>query len=315
MTKDETTIAYKCADLYYRKFLTQAEIARRLQISRPKVSRLLSLARNLRMVSITVNPPEFFDQTWLSNRIIAKYNLKKVFIGIPEGSTEPVVRRTIGTVFQDNFKHILGEKRSIGIGWGTTVHEMIMNLKGSISESKVTILPILGGAAQSEPAYQVNNLVDVFANWLNAKRMYLMAPAMCESPEQKRSFSCSSSASSVVKEWENLQMAVFGLGKPIGESDVLNSTLPKEYIIELVKNHAIGDILARFFDSEGKMVCHDIEEILLGISFKQLLNVPERVCLAGGEGKILGMRTALNAGYITTLVTDQHTAQALIRDP
>jgi deoxyribonucleoside regulator len=270
------------------------------------------LARSLGIVTIIVTPPQFFDQTWLEKQICEKYKVRRVLIGIPEDHSDDAAHRAIGSIFQEKCDSIIGGKTSIGIGWGSTINQMINNLKGTHAESEATVLPLLGGFGQSMQAYQVNTLVDRLASWLNAKRLYLMAPALFDDPSQKAAFSTSSAAAAVIKQWDTLQAAIFSLGRPIGESEVLNSAFPKEYILDLIKHRGIGDLLARFFNAEGDLVCGEIEDHLLGISFKQLLKVPERICLAGGEKKLLGMKTALRAGFITTLVTDLYTAQSLI---
>ena len=185
-------------------------------------------------------------------------------------------------------------------------------LKGIISPTLLCQLESTGGAGESQPAYQVNNLVDLCANWLQSKRIYLMGPAVFETPEQLQSFANTVAASSAIALWARLDIAVFSVGGPIDNSDILYSSFPKDYVVELIKGHAIGDILARFFDRSGQIISYDIENIFLGIPFNLLLKVPERICVAGGAYKINSLDAALRAGYITTLMTDLYTAQSLI---
>ena len=54
---DRTTLLTQVALLYYEEGLTQREIARRLSISRSKISRLLTEARNEGIVEIKVERP------------------------------------------------------------------------------------------------------------------------------------------------------------------------------------------------------------------------------------------------------------------
>ncbi len=312
MKQGEIQRAYQCANLYYRHGSSQAQIAQALGISRPKVSRLLALAQRLGIVSITVKPLEIFDQSELAEKLANLYGLRRVLIGIPEENSELVIKRSIGLVFQEHLADFLIPKIRIGIGLGSTMYEMAKNLRVGYSTQKdISIIPLMGGAGQSDPAYQINNIVDLLADTLNAQRKYLMTPAICESPSQKKAFLKSPQASVVVNEWVQLDIVVFGLGKPIEESSVLYSSFPEKYLIQMVKRHAVGDILAHFFDINGTLVCPEAETILLGIPFKTLLRVPERICLAGGLRKALGIRTALKSGYITTLITDLFTAQLL----
>jgi deoxyribonucleoside regulator len=310
--KDDITLAYDCAKLYYEKELSQNEISDILRLSRSKISRLLALARRIGIVTIILRPPEIFDQTKLANKLCDKYGIARVLVGVPTEDAELPIKRSIGRHFQDYFPSILGEGKKIGIGWGTTIYAAMRELQGDLSYGDVTISPLVGGAGQSQPAYQVNNLVDLCANWLHSNRIYLMGPAIFDSPEQMQSFASSSATASAVALWENLDIAIFSVGGSLDNSDILYSSFPKDYVVELVRHHVVGDILARFFDRKGEIVSYNIEDVFLGIPFRLLLKVPEKICLAGGAHKTISIDTALKAGYITTLITDLYTAQALI---
>ena len=314
MKQDDILRAYKCADLYYGQKMSQAEIARYLGISRPRVSRLLSFARKFGIVTITVNPPSLFDQSKLSDELIKAYGLYHVFIGVPEENTETAKKRAIATTFQENLPNILTGKKQIGIGLGITVYETVSNLRGKISARDARIVPLMGGVGQSEPSYQNNNIIDLFADFLNAKRTYFMAPAIHITSEQQDVLTRSPIIEAIAKEWEKLDIAIFGLGRPIAENPVLSSDFPRSFVEKLMKRGVVGDILARFFDSEGNLACREVEDFLQGIPFDLFLRVPERVCLAGGVKKLNGIIAALKGSYITTLITDLYTAQMLVEE-
>lgn len=315
MKPEDLALAYRCADYYYRGGRSQAEIAEALGISRPRVSRLLAAALDVGIVTITIKPPEFFDQASLERRLIERFGLAKAFVGVPEDGGIAATRRAIGTKFQENITSFLFAKARIGVGIGSTIYEMARNLRIDDPVPKdLVISPLMGLAGRSDPAYQTNNIIDLFAETLGAGRSYLVTPGVCESTEQKAAFLSLPQVAAVVEGWERLDVAIFGLGGPIEESAVLFSAFPEKYLVELVKRHALGDILARFFDAEGKSVCPEADEVLLSIPPKTLLRVPERICLAGGKNKIDGIRAALKAGFITTLVTDLFSAQELVKD-
>ena len=54
---DDVNVLYKIASLYYESGNTQDEIARKVDMSRPIVSRALEKARNIGLVRISVVPP------------------------------------------------------------------------------------------------------------------------------------------------------------------------------------------------------------------------------------------------------------------
>ncbi|WP_331279554.1 helix-turn-helix domain-containing protein [Tetragenococcus muriaticus] len=76
--KDETAKlkqALTVAQLYYEDGLSQAAIAKKLQMSRPTISRFLQLAKEEGLVKIQVENP-FVDYQDLSEILSEKYQLK-----------------------------------------------------------------------------------------------------------------------------------------------------------------------------------------------------------------------------------------------
>ena len=59
---DDVNTLYKIASLYYENGNTQDEIAHKVDMSRPMVSRALDKARNIGLVRISVVPPKKFTE-------------------------------------------------------------------------------------------------------------------------------------------------------------------------------------------------------------------------------------------------------------
>jgi deoxyribonucleoside regulator len=312
MKSEEVNLAYQCANLYYRKGSSEAEIARVLGISRPKVSRLLSLALRIGLVTITVKPPDLFDQTALEARLAKDYGLRRVIIGTPEENTEQAIRRSIGVRFEECLAEYLKPNIRLGIGTGTTIYQMARALHPLVSvPAGIKVVPLSGSAGQSDPAYQTNSIIDLFSEAIGAERKYLLAPSICESISQKKSLLATPAVSDIVNDWERLDCAVFGFGKPVDESAVINSSFSEKLLIQMVKRHAVGDILVHVLDREGEPACAEAESLLITIPLATLKKIPERICLAGGAIKEAGLRAAIKGGFVTTLITDLFTAQLL----
>ena len=62
-------LLYRIADAYYNQGQTQDQIAKRENISRPHVSRLLTKARECGIVSIQVQVPEYVQQYMLCQQL------------------------------------------------------------------------------------------------------------------------------------------------------------------------------------------------------------------------------------------------------
>lgn len=311
MKADDIRKAYRAAEMYYINQMNQGEIASKLEVSRSKVSRLLTAARTMNMVKIELTAPEMFDQTSLETKLKKKYGVNHVMVVVPVESGEEGIRKRLGNAIHSYAKDFLKDKKYLGLGWGTTIYDSIRGIPETGDLNELNIIPLLGGLGQSEKAYQINSMVERLASYLGAKPYFLNSPAIFQNKEQLSAILEVPDIKDITEKWKELDVVIFGLGGPIDKSAVLNSNIPDKYILELIRKQAVGDIAARFFDSAGKILCKDLEDILLGIPFDLLMKVPERICTAAGIHKVQGIKAALNSNYITTLITDIQTAQLL----
>ncbi|MCE1741494.1 transcriptional regulator LsrR, partial [Enterobacter hormaechei] len=81
----------------------------------------------------------------------------------------------------------------------------------------------------------------------------------------------------------------------------------------LGRKGAVGDILGYFFNTEGELVSDiDIHQELIGISLSELKTIPNVIGVAGGIEKADAIVAALKGGYISSLVTEEQTARAML---
>ncbi|HCX95992.1 MAG TPA: hypothetical protein DHU26_03190, partial [Spirochaetaceae bacterium] len=120
INQKEIDLAYRCADLYHNHDASEFEISQKLDISRPKVSRLLALARDLGIITISIKPPELFNQIELERSLTAQYHLQNVLIGIPKDNTDASIQSAIASRFLEAFQNLLKPDIRIGIGVGST---------------------------------------------------------------------------------------------------------------------------------------------------------------------------------------------------
>ena len=72
---------YKIAKMYYSEKLNQSEIAKRVGLSRPQISRYLNRARETGMVEITIYEPLELTKKEIELKLKNLLNLKKVLVG------------------------------------------------------------------------------------------------------------------------------------------------------------------------------------------------------------------------------------------
>ena len=111
------------ATLYYKDKLSQQEIAKKLHISRPWVSKLLSRAEELGIVKIEIESP-ISGNSQLEEQLCQKYNLTYASVIDSHDSSRDYVAMSAVNYFISQIK----PNDIIGIGWGNAVSRFIKNL-------------------------------------------------------------------------------------------------------------------------------------------------------------------------------------------
>ena len=116
--------ALRVATMYYYQGLTTEAIAKEMKFSRPKVSRLLSHARDSGMVEINiVNIQKTLSP--IEERIKERYHLNEVHIvPAPELMGEVVWLERVARFAANYLNTVLSSGQSLAIAWGTTISEI-----------------------------------------------------------------------------------------------------------------------------------------------------------------------------------------------
>ena len=307
----ERHLLYEVAKMYYLEDMNQAEISRKLGISRPQVSRYLKKARETGLVEIKLNLPFENEYSDLENELKEKLGLKDVVVAPLENqlsTDEDELIKKIGTVAGHYLIPLIEKSSLVGLGWGRTVHKTVLSIEYQTDSSNTTFIPLIGGTGQAAPHYQVNTIVDRLAEKFGAKRVFLNAPAFFKDEKFYNDTLNDNRISAVTDMWKLVDLAIIGLGGPIQSSGILRSEISPESILELIKKNPVGDILSRFFDADGIPCNTGLELHLLGAGVDLLKKIDNVVCVSGGEKKVEAITAAARAGYFNILVTDQRTA-------
>ncbi len=120
-------------------------------------------------------------------------------------------------------------------------------------------------------------------------------------------------AQHAIRLFDHVTTALVGIGA-IDPSPLLaqsgNIFSPQELDL-LRQEKAVGDILMRFFDQNGKLVETGLEKRVISMSLEQLSKVSRAVGVAGGSRKYAGILGALRGRWINILITDHFTARRL----
>ncbi|HEX7940401.1 MAG TPA: sugar-binding transcriptional regulator [Gemmatimonadaceae bacterium] len=303
----------KVSTLYYLRDQTQQEIAERLRLSRPAVSRLLRDAQTHGIVQITISPPRGLHID-LESRLEEHFKLGVVRIVPTEPGTSPdLLRRQIGAAAAAFLSRTVHPGDTIGLAWGTTLSAMVQAMAPMATEG-VHVVQTLGGIGPPAAEAYAAELVRRLAQLLGAVPVLFPVPGVVATTEVRDVLRNDPHVQTALRYFDRLDTVYVGIGG-IDTNPVLNDghSFPTGTLESLVQAGAVGDIALRFFDAQGGVVKTALDELILGITTEQLRRVPRVVAVAGGPGKVDAIHAALKADIVNVLITDQDTAEELAR--
>ena len=129
MEQNKDRLSIDVAKLYYKSDYSQQQIANKLNLSRPTVSRLLQYAKEKGFVQINIADP-IEDNSSLEEALCEKYNLDVVKIAYAPLNTTNEIKKSISMKAADYLYEITFKDGDIiGVSWGTTIYNMALNLK------------------------------------------------------------------------------------------------------------------------------------------------------------------------------------------
>ncbi len=314
-TSDFQRLLYKISRDYYENQLTQNEIAKRLGLSRIKVSRLLKQARQEQIVSITLTPPPGLLAE-LEEGIEKKYALEEVRVVQCDNpsSQNSIVSQLAPSAVECLLRRIQGHE-VIGVAMGKTMVSVVNRLP-TVSLPDVTIVQMNGGLGHIVTLEQSAELARQMAGKLSAQLRLLHAPGIANEKKAAQVFRSDPLIAETLSLAESADIAIMSIGLLATSSSTLRGSglLTEADIQQLSTQNALGDIALRFFDANGLPVHTMLDERIIGLTHAQLQNIPCVISVAGGQEKIDVIRAGLKSGIPNVLITDQFTAEHLLTD-
>ncbi len=313
MGQDEQKLMVRTASLYYHDEWTQAQISKKIGMSRPIVSRLLQKAKDTGVIEVFIKD-ETVHTVALEQKLEKAFSLEEAVV-VPtshaQGETMKSAVASAGACYvAKKAKHI----HRLGISWGTTLAEFVKHYPFE-KRNDLHIVPLEGGMGRESVDIHANHLAYELAKKTQASCSYLYAPAIVDSEEMKNYFLQMADVNSVLQEGAQTEIAVIGVGNPHEDSTLEKvGYLGREDAASLKQAGAAGDVGFRFFDDKGVLVQHPFNKRVVGVSLEQLKQIPTVVAIADGTSKLRSIRGLLASGIVNVLVIDENSAAQLIEE-
>ena len=234
---------------YYLENQRQSDIAKELGVSRPLVSRMLSEARELGVVEITIHEPGARAERLMER--LHLYSAIQNGVLIEDGKDEDETNRALSQGAVELLQNI-GTQR-LGVGWGYLIGQLVTWLETNPQQdSSITdICPLVGNANIPARNYQSNENVRLMAQQFGAASHFLYLPALPDNQEEKRLLCSTEVYHQIEQQWEQIDTALVNIGNYPSSPDFASLV---RYGDLLQKQHACGRMLIYYFNEDGTVI-------------------------------------------------------------
>ncbi len=310
--EEKLNLMVKIARMYYEEDITQAEIAQTLQLSKPMVSRLLTEARQTKLVEVKVNYP-WRNSPQLESELMKAYGLQDAMVLNADGLTETEIRKGVGVMGARLVEKYLEYGNTLAISRGSGVYSAVEALQAK-PELKVDVVQIQG--AMGDLLNDGSDIAMFLRGRYSGTLHFLHAPLILENPISTQILLKEPSIRAVLERAKHADIALVGIGAmdPKVNSLVRNKSLTREELLELSKQGVLGDVAGRFFGKNGEeMVNVEIDHRLVCIELENLRKIPIVIGVATGLPKVEAIKTAISARIVNMLATDSAVAFHLLK--
>ena len=308
----ENGLMIKIAEMYYYQKLSQKDIAEKLGISVPTVSRILNDALAAGNIQVQIVDKERSIAA-LSVKMEKSFGLRSAtVISTPTSANTGLLKKRLGKAACGMLLDLAKPGNLVGMGPGATMLELVDSIDPEKRLPGITLIPLMGGWGYGGVAYEVNKLLGSAAGALHCDFNLMPCPALVSSVEVGRILLREPLIEAISKRWGNVDVAVFSIGGEV-ETGNYPQLHGNEALIEVAKEAgAVGDVLGRFIGPEGEVLDIDVNRQIVSISVEELKRIPLRIGIGGGSSKIRAIHAALKGGLVNVLVSDESSCETIL---
>lgn len=298
----ERTDLVNVARLYYEQGLTQDQVAKRIGVSRPLVSKMLTRAREAGIVLIEIRSSTEGDAALLE-ALQTRYALHGGMVLPVQDSIEENLKAAA-----DYLSGELLYERNLGLGWGYLLGESISLLTQQCNRRQPgAVLPLIGKAHIPNKGYRVDELAETLASACGRHAYRLAVPAFPDSLEERQQFETTEAYLELDAMWQKLDAALVEIRDFPSVPDEATAT---RFGDSLKRQRAVGSFLSYYYNERGEFISGE-NDFAVRIPLGTLRHCPKIIGLALGAAPnaIIG---ALKTGLFTHLLVTESTARKIL---
>ncbi|MBP7868812.1 MAG: hypothetical protein KA002_01980, partial [Firmicutes bacterium] len=195
----------------------------------------------------------------------------------------------------------------IGIGASSTVYEAVKALHETRDYPGLRVVPLSGGSLGMDGNPQINQVVHMAAQRLNAESIYLNAPLYVGEDSIVQLLMEDTSIRQCTSLWDQLGNALIGIGR----GDIVGTKDPHflAALDAVGRSRVAAAVCGWFIDGEGNAVKG---RNTTSVNVDQLKKARNVIAVAGGKSKARAVLAVLRGKFVTHLVTDEDVAREIL---
>lgn len=308
MDHRDQEMVVQAAWMYYEYNLTHAQIAEKLNVSRPTVTRLIQTALDKGIVQIKVIRP-LPERYRIQRELEAAFGLKdSVIFHTPEDNN--MLLQEIAWSLVDYLRQHVKDGDTVGFGWATSFARVPDYLRWLDPLPNCRIVPMVGSYVGFERPFVVAAAI---AEAIEGRFYPIFAPNMLKNKDALEVFMNEPSIQRAVEVAKQSDICFMNVGNTLDTNSLVKySTLTSEDMREFRKLGLVGEAMLNFFDISGNYIPLELNDRVIGISWEELSSIPHIVVVSWGKHKVEALLGILRSGMCHTLISDVNTVRAVL---
>jgi DNA-binding transcriptional regulator LsrR (DeoR family) len=302
------------ARLYYVDGLSQNDVAKFVQVSQAKVSRLLSMARERGIVRVSVADYEPRHKE-LEMKVRKRFGLATVIvIKTVEGLDIADRRHSLGYFAAPILAGLIGGEDTVALAGGRNILELIGNLPET-QDKALTVVQTMGNIDSSVSACDSGEVARLLTHKLGGNYLALNTPAYVSNREMRDALWELEQVRKVREHLARADFALIGIGTLEDSLCVERVILKHDDLQALREAGAVGEVCGRFIDKDGNECPSCWHDLVIGIELAHLRRIPRSLAVVAGQNRAAAVNAAIRGKLINGLILDQTGAAELLALP
>jgi DNA-binding transcriptional regulator LsrR (DeoR family) len=309
--KKDNDLLLEVANLYYHKGLSQIMISKRLNLSRPKVCRLLQQCRDKGIVETIIH--DRYDRNYfLEQKLSEIFKLTTIKVKSNYFKTQKEIF-PLNDVIGDYINSIIYENAIVAISRGKTIKDFTSKFKTD-KKAHIDVIQLIGMNDNESNNISEMEIVQDFAKSYGGDYHYLLTPFFSEEEQPREYFSNKTVVKDTLSLARKANIALISCANALSNDEVViwNNLLSDAEKNELQTKKAVGISCGYYYDIQGNIIETSIHDKLIGLSIEEIKGIDNVIGVVHGKQKAKAILGALRGNFFNTLITEEETALQIL---